>query len=234
MVVWICDDNELFARQYRQFVETALEEQGMPAQVRTFASGEALLTHAGEPRPDAVFLDVLMEPVDGLQTAKALRERGYDGFIVLITSSREYAIDGYKVGAFRYLLKPVEQETISLLLAEMRRVTGEEALTVPSGKSVLALRRADIVYIERANRRTHIHLRDGQTVETALRLDELERQLDSAFARCHKSFIVGLRYCARIGAGEVSLRDGTQVSVSRPYAQQIKADFFRYHRQKLQ
>ena len=108
----------------------------------------------------------------------------------------------------------------------------EDSLVVPHGKSSLSVQKEDIVYIERINRKTIIHTQNDE-VESAVRLDELEKQLDSRFIRCHKSFIVNFKYCVKLKASEMLLKNGVSVSISRPNAQKTKAAFFAYHKKSI-
>ena len=108
----------------------------------------------------------------------------------------------------------------------------EDSLVVPHGKSSLSVQKEDIVYIERINRKTIIHTQNDE-VESAIRLDELEKQLDSRFIRCHKSFIVNFKYCVKLKASEMLLKNGVSVSISRPNAQKTKAAFFAYHKKSI-
>ncbi|MBQ9941775.1 MAG: response regulator transcription factor [Christensenellaceae bacterium] len=234
MQAWICDDNAFIVKVYENMVADIARQRGTGADIRTFLSGEELIAYSREhDAPDVLLLDVLMDGLNGMQTAQLLREQGMDAPIVFITSTPDYAIDGYKVKAYRYILKPVQPETLAALLAEIAREGEEDSILLPSGKSNMSLKKSDIVFIERINRKTHIHMQDGSTAESVIRLDELEAQLPPAFARCHKSFIVNLKYCVRLKASEVILRDGITVSISRPNAQKTKAAFFEYHNKTL-
>ncbi len=230
MKVWICDDNPGFLKQYQAMISALLAEMGVPSEISAFTDGKKLVCCAKKGKAaDVVFLDIIMDNLNGIETAAALRNLGMDCVIVFITSSSDYAIDGYKVKAFRYILKPVQMETMRGLLNEICAEEQENAIVVPDGKANVTVNRDEIVYLERINRKTLIHLVGG-AVETTQRLDDLEKQLDSSFIRCHKSFIVNFAFCIKLKAAEMILQDGTAVSISRANAQKTKAAFFEYHK----
>lgn len=233
MKIWICDDAPGFLEEYKKLVLQQAEELCLHAEVRTFASGEEILSYAqAGHQADVIFLDILMGELNGIDTAMALREMGVENHIVFITSTPDYAIEGYKAKAFRYILKPIRIDTVRTLLEEILEEGREDSLVVPHGKSSLSVQKEDIVYIERINRKTIIHTQNDE-VESAIRLDELEKQLDSRFIRCHKSFIVNFKYCVKLKASEMLLKNGESVSISRPNAQKTKAAFFAYHKKSI-
>lgn len=150
---------------------------------------------------DIVFLDIQMPGLNGMEFAKSL---GKETKIVFITAFDQYAIDGYKVGAYDYLLKPVSYKdfysTVSKLFAEKENQpvisadTSEEFLFVKAEGKFMKLRFADISYIEGVKDYVNIHFKD-QTKMPLLslnRMKNMEAILPPSFFRIHKSFIVNM------------------------------------------
>ena len=90
-----------------------------PASVDVYDSGERFLS--SESRYDLVFLDIVMEGMDGIETARRLREMDMRCLIVFLTTSSEYAWDAFPVHPFDYLLKPVDETRLEQVLCEARR-----------------------------------------------------------------------------------------------------------------
>lgn len=132
MKIWICDDAPGFLEEYKKLVLQQAEELCLHAEVRTFASGEEILSYAqAGHQADVIFLDILMGELNGIDTAMALREMGVETHIVFITSTPDYAIEGYKAKAFRYILKPIRIDTVRTLLEEILEEGREDSLVVP-------------------------------------------------------------------------------------------------------
>lgn len=94
--VAICDDEKIFIDD----VVTKLSEQSADCEIATFLSGEELLISSLD--FNIIFLDIEMAGIDGINTAFSLREQGYDGIIIFLTSHTEFMPDAFKVKAFRF------------------------------------------------------------------------------------------------------------------------------------
>lgn len=106
MKIAICDDEKEFRDLIRVYIEDYLDTKEILYTIDTFDSGEMFLCE-GESIPEnsIIFLDINMEGMDGITTAKKIRERGINSYIVFVTAYIDYSLEGYKVGAVRYLLK---------------------------------------------------------------------------------------------------------------------------------
>lgn len=105
-----------------------------------------------------IFLDIEMTGINGINAAFALRERGYDGIIIFLTSYTEFMPDAFKVKAFRFLDKPLDSEKFYKAFSEAKKEimnTEHILLSYISGKTVY-LKLADIVYLEAYGDRTYI------------------------------------------------------------------------------
>lgn len=124
----VCDDEPYMLEALSAQIEDGLKRAGGSfAPLRRFSGGQALLD-SGE-RFDALFLDIRMGPPDGLETAKALRERGDGCLVVFLTVLRERVFDAFEVQAFDYLLKPVDP-------ARLRRTLDRALAALGGGESV--------------------------------------------------------------------------------------------------
>ncbi len=102
----ICDDEEYFRNREKKLIEQYMGKRKYDCLIDLYASGEKLLERTDTDMPyDVIFLDISMEEMDGLQTAGRIRKLSENVYIVFVTAYITYALDGYKVGAVRYLLK---------------------------------------------------------------------------------------------------------------------------------
>ena len=112
--IGICDDNAKIVSKIKRYVESYDKEK---ADIRTFKNGEELL--AEEEVFDAIFLDIDMDGINGIETAQKIRIYDKDVKIIYITSYTEYTNAAFSVHAFGYLNKPVKQEEIFKQLDEV-------------------------------------------------------------------------------------------------------------------
>ena len=99
----VCDDETIIREQIRQFVRNRVPD----SHIEVYAAGEELL--AANRSFDLVFLDIQMEGLNGMDTARALRTKKADTILIFVTGLKEYVFEAFDVSAFHYLLKPLEE-----------------------------------------------------------------------------------------------------------------------------
>ena len=143
--VAIVDDEKEVREELAQMVLRFASQEGIRAKTHAYVDGADLLAalDAGEAVHDIVLLDIEMAQVSGMDAAHELRRRGCDAQIVFVTNMAQYAIRGYEVGAFDFVVKPVEYRVFAF---KFKRVV--EAVRTPArprGLRVgLASRRAGV------------------------------------------------------------------------------------------
>lgn len=213
----VCDDEPLMVRELtRRLSEYLKKKQITACRIDSFSNGRALLDSAGE--YDVVFLDIQMEPPDGMETARLLRRRNNQSILIFVTVLKEYVFDAFEAEAYDYLLKPIDAErferTMDRVLKVLERRT-EKSIVVQRGASCEVLPLSQIVYCEVQGRKLYLHLGDGSIVDYYDRLDAFARRVDGRFFRCHRSYLVNLDYVRGLHSGQVALLRGGEIPVSR-------------------
>lgn len=111
MQIYLCDDSESDLLRLQHYLKSYAREKKLFFESVSFSSGELLLKtyeKSGE-KPELIFLDIFMNGLSGMDTARRLRELHYEGAIIFTTSSTEHAMDSYEVNAMYYLQKPYER-----------------------------------------------------------------------------------------------------------------------------
>ena len=186
MNIAVVDDEKLILKQ----IGGLIEKQMPNCCLDTYVTGDELLG-AGK-RFDIVFLDIQMDGMDGIETAKRLRKRQDDIVLIFVTGNREYVFDALDLYAFHYLLKPVDEnkfrEVLERAAEEVAKKKEKRFLFLK--KRNLTLDQADILYIESRAKKVEIHT-DGfkDIIEIYATMEELEGQLGEDFYRCHRSYI---------------------------------------------
>jgi DNA-binding LytR/AlgR family response regulator len=189
-----------------------------------FTSGSAMLEYFDSGKTaDIVFLDIIMPEISGVEAAVLLRDRGFDGYIVFLTSVNDFAAESYQVGAFSYLLKPVEKERLFSVLHKIEE-TREKSRQKDTSSVLVETRQfhrnillRDIVFVEILGHNLSIHLVNDETVSLNKPLKEFSPALlaDERFAHCHGSIIVNMDFVETIRDNAAVLRTGQTIPISR-------------------
>ena len=170
---------------------------------------------AGE-RYDVVFLDIMMESMDGISLAKKIRTWDRHVILIFCTAYLGYAPEGYEVKAFRYLLKPVGEEDISLVMREVRKeLEAERTLLVKTPECDFLLRTQELQFLEAEKKHTRLYYMDD-IITLRKGLNELKEQLSSGFFfRVHRKYLVNLIHVREFDEGRLTLDCGRTVPISR-------------------
>jgi DNA-binding LytR/AlgR family response regulator len=180
---------------------------------------------------DLAFLDIQFPgEISGLELAHRLRTANEHMCIVFTTNYRDYALEGYKVNALRYLMKPVGEEQVFECLDiawRQWRLLQNESILVPATDQVHHVVFRSICYLESRAHYVHLYLADQeQELRVRAKLSEFMKLLPGEeFVQCHRSFAVNLFYVQSISKTAIQLTDGTQIPVSRNYWEQALAAF---------
>ncbi len=188
----ICEDTESDLRNLKGLIESS----GINFSLDVFKSGEAFIAEFAKGSYDLVFLDVFMEILSGVETAEKIREQDTDVVIVFTTTSEDFTREGYRLNAYKYMIKPVIKEDVeeSLDLAIVKRDRNLEAtLEIISDGKAVSIPFNDIVYVESRDSRSYVVTSEGEEYPTVTSLESLETLLNPPrFVRSHRAFIVNL------------------------------------------
>lgn len=229
MKIAICDDDWHMQQTLRLLIDEIYQDLDML--VDGFTSGEALLAAVQkQSQPyQLILLDIEMRGIDGIETAKRLRKLLPDCYIIFITSHDEFALTGYEVAAFRYLVKPVQPEKLTEAISAVRAELSDHiTLHVEDGPVEALLRVKNIYYIEAQDKRVRVVLKDTAFSDRR-GIDEIERALAGEdFFRVHRSYLINFRYVARLDKNEILLVSGEQIPLSRLRKKAFKNAFQTY------
>lgn len=225
-----------------------LRADGRVGEVRTVGNATDALRVLRDGEVDAVFLDVRMPGLDGLELARVLRRFAVPPLVVFVTAYDDRAVDAFDLGAVDYLLKPLEPdrlgETLRRVLAARGRTpsrdgsagatgaggtvrtgTDDEVIPVELAGRTRLLPRSAVRWVEAQGDYARLHTGEGShLVRIPLSVLE-ERWADVGFVRIHRSYLVALRLIRELrltGSGYVVRVDDRDLPVSRRHTRELK------------
>lgn len=169
-------------------------------------------------RFDIIFCDVIMEPFNGIEVGKKIRTYDSTCFIIYLTSDLSSAPKGYEVNAFRYLIKPIDEKSLSDTLESIREEIHSKKkrlLRIDASFGSIILNTADILYIEANNKDTAVYT-DDDSITVRKNLTDFEEELSGQhFCRIHRSILVNLERISQYDSSHITLDNGNTLSLSR-------------------
>lgn len=217
----LCDDDSGVLESLRRLLAERYGEAGVRADA--FVSPEDALAEVEKGcRWDAAILDILMPGLDGARLAAAMREAGFAGEIIFLTSSREFAPESYEVKALDYLLKPLDGARLAASLDKLETsLTQRDSafLTLTAGRTTRRVPLRDILFAEAGNHVTHFYLEGGEMMTVRGSFSGYTPALlaDPRFAACHGSFVVNLDKIHALDGGDAVMSGGRLVPIAKRY-----------------
>lgn len=220
--IGICDDNLDARLALRSGLERILEQNRTEARLLEFSSGEGLLgwldRHRGE--LDLVFLDLEMGELDGMETARRLRQTHEGLQLVFVTGYDHRVFDGYSVGALGYLLKPAKPQQLEDILTRTEAALhrgAEEVFLCRNGEVTYRIPKNKILYFS-SDRRQVTCVTAHRLYTFYGKLDQVAREVGKTFVRIHQRYLVRVGAVERVSGSEVVLGD-IVLPVSRSHQQ---------------
>lgn len=228
----ICDDEKVIREQINKLIGKG--KHGIYAEL--YETGAELIA-AGK-QFDIVFLDIQMEGMDGIETARILRERNEETILIFITGIREYVFEAFDVAAFHYLLKPIEETKFLEVFhrakreLERRKKQQREPVFIKTRNRSFTLEKDSILYIDSRAKKVGIHTTE-KTIEVYASMNELEKQLGSGFYRSHRGYLVNMAYVAEYNNESITLNNGEYVYLSKERYGRFVKTYMQYLRNEV-
>lgn len=229
-----CDDDMEVLHQINELLDRYRVERNEDITYAAFQSPFELLTEIEKGiRPDILFLDVVMPGQNGMDVAKEIRQYDTNMKIIFLTSSPEFAVESYSVGAYFYQLKPIWEESFFRLmdsvLAECEKKK-KNSLILRSKDGITRIDLQQLEYCEVLGRKLLFHLEDGAVLESAGSLDDLAGQLMqySNFFRPHRSFLVNMEYIQNISSRSIKMVNDAEIPIPHGKCSEIKNTYMEY------
>lgn len=229
----ICDDEIFFRKRIREILTDYMEKKDVLYEIDEFESGKDFVNLGIEVvKYKVIFLDINMDELDGIETAKKIREISDNIFIVFITAFITYTLEGYKVDAVRYILKnnvnlpELIFECMDAISRKMNYTVKKKSFNFNGGAKNVSLER--LLYIE-----SHLHKLEFYIMEDRLNkyslygvLNDIEKELEGCdFVRVHQSYLVNMKHIAKISRYEVLLSNSIKLEIPRARYKQVEEKY---------
>lgn len=233
--VALCDDNRNTVEQYAQLISQIAEKHRLEITLSCFYSGEELLFHCMDTpdQVDIIYLDILMEKTDGMETARALRDCLCTAQIIFLTSCEDHVYEAFDVDAVQYLLKEDTDakkfEQVFLRAAALSTKKQEELFKFEFAGKATVIPVSKISYFEIWKRLVTVHYDTDKASKFYGSMEQLEQHFSGGdFVRPHRSYLVQLSYITNLNSRVLELKTGKTIPIGVTYAQPLKRKFSDY------
>lgn len=223
MVLGICDDEKMIHKRIERILE-GYEARSMCRFVCVhFYSAKELLAFEGE--MDALLLDIDMPEMDGIEAAYELNRREISYKIIMLTSKIERFKETFRIGAFRFVTKPVmENELFEAVAAVQERMIGRKEIILYASRVQVSIQQRDIFYIMADGTQTIVYVQNA-SYRSEKSLEQWEQELEvELFFRTHRSYIVNLGKIKLIDK-DIILISGEKILVSKRKRREAEAAY---------
>jgi len=234
MRIAICDDEQTI----RTRLHTAIDTSGIlpcDAIISEFSDGTSLKDSHAKDQFNIIFLDIQMDGISGLEAGHEIRKEDKKVIIIFITSLQQYVFQSFKIEAFDYIVKPIDNDIVKTVLNRAISKYKEQHYLIHFKwlDNAYALDVSDIVYLEGYNRRITFVTKEREYYSIG-KLKEYESTLLLyGFFRCHQGFIVNMNYIKSIEKKSITTVFGHTIEMSIRKKQdclRVFSEFFSKHR----
>ena len=234
MRIAICDDEN----NIRELIGNKVLKQYPEADIVFFQSGEELLL--SDNHIDILFLDIQMSGRNGMETARELRKKDKNVILIFVTAVEEYVFQAFDVGAFNYIVKPIDDTKFADVLCravaewhsqntDVRELEANYVMINNGGVHTKVVIE-DIVYAEVFNRKVVIHKLDDE-IEYYGKMSDLEAVAGDSFFRPHRAYLINFKYVEKYDATTIYLEKGTALMAKQNYPEFVKK-YMKYNQRK--
>ncbi len=230
--VAICDDEATSLQINEALTAQVLTEAGIEYETVCFTDMQSMIDTLSrkEVQYDVLLCDILAVGMNGIEAAKELRRLGESLSIIFISSTAEYALEGYQVDALRYIQKPIQIEKLkeALISAYRMKDTKGDTLTFQVGDKLYKIPFGEIEYLESQGRETIVSTINEQ-ISVHMKFSDMEQLLpEDSFVRCHRSYIINMHYVKDLARYRFLTKRGVEIPVSQLQYVDVKKKFMEF------
>lgn len=232
----ICDDEKIFAEKIKELLEVYLDSKHIAREINIYTSGiDFVALGENVMEYDIAFLDIDMKDMNGIQTADKIRVYSQDIYIAFVTAYINYAPEGYRCNAVRYILKNSNQLTASIyecmdaILDKISSSHKTKTIDFCGGSCEVLVNQ--IMYIESNKHKLlfHINGKDPEDYSIYSTLNDVEKEyIEADFLRVHQSYMVNMKYISKLVRYYVILENGERISIPKGRYREVADSYIAY------
>lgn len=237
MRIAIIEDEQIHRDLLQMYIQEWAGRQMERLWTEQFASAEEFwFAFDADQDFDALFIDIQMPGMNGMELAKKVRKKSVHVEIVFTTGISDYLQEGYEVEALHYLLKPLNKEKVYSCLEKISsRKKTAEMFIVHTEYGSIRLKAEQVNYIEARAHRSVIGMTTGEKLEIRESITEMETLLPKEeMMRCHRSYLCRIENIFRIEKSELYFDNGSHIPVSRRLYSAVNQAFIQHFRRDVQ
>jgi DNA-binding LytR/AlgR family response regulator len=231
MKFYICDDSQIQLELYEYKLHILAQKYGVNLGIKLFDSGEKMLFNLEDEMESvsAIYLDINMPGMDGVEVGKRLNEMNYEGEIIFLTVSKDHFIPAFDLGAFNYIVKheTTEErfELVFLRVLTIAREKEKEYIVLLGGGEHRKIDISQIHYFEVQKRIVTVYYGYGEKFSFPSTIGKVENNLyGKGFLRVHRGFLVNRNAVERFTYEEIQLADGKSIPIGRTYQTEVSRE----------
>ena len=215
MRIAICDDESDFRKVLRQAIDTS-NVLPQDAEISELADGATLISSHKACPYDIIFLDIQMSGISGMEAGHEIRGADRNVIIIFLTSHKQFVFQSFKIEAFDFITKPVDDTAVHEVLCRALKKYREQhyILQINWQDTSHSLDASEIIYLESSGRHVTFITRERQYMCVGKLTEYEERLLPYGFLRCHHSFLVNMKYIKSIEVTSIVTTTGHDVHMS--------------------
>lgn len=227
MRIAICDDEQEYRKLIIQYVQFYFKEHLIDLECNEFSSGEELLL--SNKKFDIVFLDIEMNELNGIQTAKELNKRNKKTIIFIITAYQKYLDDAMDLNVFRYIDKPIKSDRLYNGLDKAIDLINNNEITFKTrNDGIITIHTNDIIYVEVKRKTVYVNTVEKQYIARE-KMDFFKENLTASyFAIPHVSYVINFNFVKKFQRDKIQLKSGQIISIAPKKQTEIKKKFMQF------
>lgn len=227
----ICDDDTMILQQTTNVLLECKESLHLDVSIEPFHTGKSLLSAIeNKENYDIIYMDIEMEGINGIDTAKYFRKHEMNVILIFISNYEKYLMELFEVEPFRFIKKPIDEGLFKeIFLKAVHKVIKQNNLFEYSvKKTIMKVYYKDIVYFESAQRKIILHQREKNDIFYG-KLNIIENDLRNKtllFIRVHQSFLVNYNFIKSFGNKQVQMFNGDIINISEDRQKNSRVHYF--------
>ena len=227
MVIALIDDDHIWLDKASGMLQEYAENKMLSLELLTYDGGRDLLDYQDK-KVDAVFLDIELDGVSGIDLAADINEKWKECQVIFCTNYLHYAMDVYETKHTYFLVKDYKEQLLEKVMDKIILTINENRQEVfyhVIREGMARFRLKDILYFERKTRYTMLVTSKGN-YNIREKIPEIIPDLpEGEFTRCHSSFLIKLSYIEKKDGSSYQLAGGEKVPISRKYLGSTKKEY---------